>query len=152
MAAGQWTIYNDFLLNEGKKLIDLANDVFKCALFTAASIAINKAVVGANYTAFAADAHEVGSGTGYTTGGAAVTPSWVGGGAVSISTFSASNPVWTASGAGFTARAAVIYSSTSAGKLAVAYALLDATPADVVVTAGNSLTVQVNQIFTKVGT
>ncbi len=152
MSAGEWQLYNSFLFNEGKKLIDLSADVFKVCLVTSASSAINKAVVDASYTAFAADAHEVGGGTGYTTGGAAVTPTWTGGGAVSVSTFSASNPSWQASGAGFTARAAVLYSDTSAGKLAVAYSLLDATPADVAVSAGNSLVVQVNTVFVKTAT
>jgi hypothetical protein len=147
MPAGPWVLYNDFLFNEGRKAIDLVNDTFKIALFTSASSAINRAVSGAGYTAFAADGHEVAPGTGYSTGGAAVVSSWVGGGSSATSTFDTSNPSWTASGAGFTARAAVLYSDSSAGKLAVSYCLLDATPADVTVPSGTTLQIQVNDIF-----
>jgi hypothetical protein len=146
-APGPWILYSDFLFNEGKKLIDLSSDTFKIALFTSASSAINTAVVGAGYTAFAANGHEVSNANGYTTGGVAVTATWVGGGATATSTFNTTDPSWTASGAGITARAAVVYSDTATGKLAIAYCLLDSTPADVVVAAGNTLTISVANIF-----
>jgi hypothetical protein len=48
------------------------------------------------------------------------------------------NPVWTASGGSIVARFAVLYKVSSDDVMA--YCLLDATPADVTVTTGNTLT------------
>lgn len=147
-APSQFFIYADWLVTLGQKKVDLANDTFKCALFASTSSAINAAVVGATYTAFAANGHEVANGNGYTTGGAAcATPTWVGGGATPTGTFDTANPSWTASGAGFSARAAVIYDDTATGKPAVAYCLLDSTPADVNVAAGNTLEIDIANVF-----
>jgi hypothetical protein len=136
-APGPWTIYNTFKTQIGDAGINFGSDTFKIALFTSASIAINAAVSPATYSAFASDGHEVSStSTGYTTGGASVTVTWTG---TSTLTLGASNPSWTAGTAGITARAAVLYDVTSGQ--AIAYMLLDATPADVTVASGNTLTI-----------
>lgn len=144
MAAGPWVIYNDFIAQSYKKVFDLdATDTVKVALVLSTSNAINKALVGATYGALT---NEVANGNGYTTGGAtAASPVIAGGGATATITFDTSNVSWTGSGAGFTARAAVIYDSTT-GDL-IAYCLLDSTPADVTVASGVTLTITIANVF-----
>jgi hypothetical protein len=138
-APGPWTLYNTFKTALGNGGINFGSDTIMMALFTSASIAINTAVSPATYTAFAADGHEVSStSTGYTTGGVAVAVTWTG---ASTLTLGAANASWTASTAGITARAAVLYDNTNGSKQAIAYMLLDATPADVTVASGNTLTI-----------
>lgn len=133
MAAGNWTFTNasrTYLLDG---TFDLNSDTFKIALFQSTSN------IGSGSTTYAGLTNEVANGNGYTTGGAAVSGSLSG---TTTVTFDTSDPaVWTASGAGFTARFAVLYEV--AGNV-VAYCLLDNTPADVTVTAGNTLTVTIN--------
>jgi hypothetical protein len=145
MPAGPWTLYNEFLFNEGNKQIDLTNDIFKVALFAAGSTVANKAVVGAGYTALAAAGGEVANGNGYTTGGYQVVVTWTGGAAQPIANFSTTNPEWPASGSGFSAGLALLYDDTAPGKLAVAYCQLDTT--DVVVAPGKKLKIQITKIF-----
>lgn len=144
MSAGNWIIYNDFIAKSYKKLIDLSGgDTIKVALVLSTSNAINKALVGATYGAVT---NEVANGNGYTTGGTAATsPAVAGGGATATITFDTANVSWTASGAGFLARAAVIYDSTS-GDL-IAYCLLDSTPTDVTVAAGITISITIANIF-----
>lgn len=143
-APGPWVIYNDFIAQTYKKVMNLnASDTIKVALVTSASNAINQALVGATYGALT---HEVANGNGYTTGGAtASTPTITGGGATSPIVFDTANVSWTGSGAGFVARAAVIYDSTT-GDL-IAYALLDSTPADVTFAAGFTATLNIAGVF-----
>ncbi len=96
---------------------------------------------------FAAVTNELGTAGGYTAGGFSVGVGILtGGGVLATVTFDTANATWTGSGGGFSARAAVLYSLTS-GYL-VAYSLLDSTPADVTVAAGNTLVVQVTNVFT----
>jgi hypothetical protein len=144
MAAGNWVIYNDFIAQSYKKVMNLnAADTIKVALVLSTSNAINKALVGAIYSSVT---NEVANGNGYTTAGAtASTPVIAGGGATATITFDTANVSWTGSGAGFTARAAVIYDSTT-GDL-IAYCLLDSTPADVTVAAGVTLTLTIANVF-----
>ncbi len=139
-----WQLYNDFKATAFKKVMDLdATDTIKVALVTSSSNAINVALVTATYSTLN---NEVANGNGYTTAGAtAASPVISGGGATSTITFDTDNVSWTGSGAGFTARAAVIYDSTT-GDL-IAYCLLDSTPADVTVAAGVSLTITINNVF-----
>lgn len=137
-APGPWTLYNTFKTALGNGGINFGSDTCKIALFTSASIAINSAVSPATYTAFATDGHEVGNGNGYTTAGVSVAVTWTGG---STLTLGAANASWNATGSGFTARAAVLYDDTNGSKQAIAYCLLDSTPADVTVAAGNTLTI-----------
>lgn len=92
--------------------------------------------IGATSTTWASVSNEVAGANGYTTGGAAVTLTLSGTTSVQVSF--ASNPTWTASGGSITARWAVLY---EVGGNVLCYSLLDNTPADVTVTAGNTLSV-----------
>ena len=152
MASGPNVVYNDAKLAAWKKLVDLSSDSLAIALFTSASIAINDQVTPATYTALAADGHEVASGNGYTTGGVAVpSVTLAGGGSVGTIALGVGNVAWSVTGAGFTARVAVLYDTTSPTKVAIAYMLLDATPADVTALAGQSLTVSMGNVFNETG-
>ena len=136
MAAGNWTLTNNTRTYLLDGTFDLNSDTFKIALFTSASN------IGATSTTYAGLTNEVASGNGYTTGGNSVTGSLSG---TTTVTFDTTDPaVWTASGAGFTARYAVLYEVS--GNV-LAYFLLDSTPADVTVTAGNTLTITVSNVF-----
>ncbi|AIT13059.1 hypothetical protein PBI_BIPOLAR_21 [Mycobacterium phage Bipolar] len=130
MAAGTWT-----LPAAARKMLldgtfDLDSDTFKVALVTSSSN------IGASSTTWAGVTGEVSNGNGYTTGGVSVTLTLTGTTSVAVSF--ATNPVWTASGSGITARWAVLYEVS--GNV-LAYVLLDATPADVSVASGNTLTI-----------
>jgi len=143
-AAGPWVLYNDFKLNAFKKLMDLSADTMKVALVTSASNAISATLTPATYATIN---NELPTANGYTLAGvAAASPTLTGGGATATITFDTADVSWTGSGAGFTARAAVLYDSTS-GHL-IAYCLLDSAPADVTVAAGNTLTLQITNVFT----
>jgi hypothetical protein len=136
MAAGSWTLTNNTRTYLLDGTFDLDSDTFKIALFTSASN------IGAASTTYAGLTNEVGSGNGYTTGGNTVTGSLSG---TTTVTFDTSDPaVWTASGAGFTARFGVLYEVS--GNV-LAYFLLDSTPADVTITSGNTLTITVSNVF-----
>ena len=131
-APGAWT-----LVNGARE--DILNGTFtvgsgyKVALVTSASN------IGPSSSAFSGVTGEVASGNGYTTGGVSVTLSQTG--TTSVAVFFASNPSWTASGSGITARYAVLYKT---GSDVLCYSLLDSAPADVVVAAGNTLTISSN--------
>ncbi|AER47890.1 hypothetical protein PBI_LUCKY2013_39 [Mycobacterium phage Lucky2013] len=130
MAAGTWT-----LPAAARKMLldgtfDLDSDTFKVALVTSSSN------IGSSSTTWSGVTGEVANGNGYTTGGVSVTLTLTGTTSVAVSF--ATNPVWTASGSGITARTAVLY-ETSGNVLA--YVLLDSTPADVSVSSGNTLTI-----------
>ena len=120
------------------------------ALFTSTSSAISATVTPATYTAFATDGHEVGTtNTGYSTGGAAAaSPTLTGGGATATITFDVADVSWTAGSATLVARAAVLYDDTATAKNAIAYMLLDSAPADVTVASGNTLTINIANVFT----
>lgn len=130
MAAGTWTLTNTGRTNLLNGTFDLDSDTFKVALVTSSSN------IGAGSTTWAGVTNEVANANGYTTGGNAV--SLVLSGTTSVTVVFASNPVWTASGSGITARWAVLY---EVGGNVLAYVLLDSTPADVTATAGNTLTI-----------
>lgn len=133
MAAGTMNLYQQVSELIAKSTVDLDGDTLKVALMTS-SYTPN----AASNTSFSGLTGEVANGNGYTTGGitlANVTVTRSG----ATTTLDADPVVWTASGAGITARYAVIYSSTADRVLA--YFLLDDTPADVVITDGNTLTI-----------
>lgn len=133
MAAGNWTFTNGTRTSLVDGTFDLNSDTFKIALFQSTSN------IGASSTTYAGLTNEVANGNGYTTGGNSVTGSLSG---TTTVTFDTTDPaVWTASGAGFSARYAVLY---EVGGNVLAYCLLDSTPADVTVTAGNTLTITIN--------
>ncbi len=146
MAAGPWVIYNDFIASSYKKVMNLsATDTIKVALVTSSSNAIDKALVTAQYATIT---NELSTANGYTAGGAtAASGSITGGGATATITFDTADVTWTGSSAGFTARAAVMYDFSSSNKDLIAYCLLDATPANVTVAAGVTLTIQIANVF-----
>jgi hypothetical protein len=130
MAAGPW-----LFTNEGRsRLIDgtflVAADTFKCALLLSTSN------IGAASTTYAGLTNEHANANGYTTGGIAVDLTVAGTTTVTVDI--ATDPVWTASGGSIVARFAAIY---EVGGNVLCYCLLDATPADVTATTGNTLTV-----------
>lgn len=132
MAAGTWTFTNAGRTDLLNGTFDLDTDTFKMALFLSTSN------IGAASTTYAGLTNEHANANGYTTGGAAITLSLSGTTTVTVDSTDAS---WTASGGSITARFAVIYEV--AGRV-LCYCLLDSTPADVTVTDGNTLTVQIN--------
>lgn len=136
MAAGAWTPTNSTRTNVSNGVF-LDADSYKIALCT------NASNIGASSTTYAALTGEVANGNGYTTGGNAVTLSRTGTTSVVLSLTAPT--AWTASGAGITARYGVLY---EVGGNIVAYFLLDSTPADVTVTAGNTLTINASTLVT----
>lgn len=152
MAADAWKMYHQAKEWIGDGTIDLDGHEFKMALFTAAS----------NCTTLTHDEYgdldnEVANGDGYTTAGEACTGTitaanqWLRN--VDSVKFDCDDVVWTAAGAGITCRYAVIYDDTHATKALLCYSLLDNAPANVVATAGNTLTVTIHGdgVFTLTG-
>jgi len=132
MPAGAWTF-----TNTGRTSLStgtfLDADSYKIALFLSTSN------IGAASTTYAGLTNEHANANGYTTGGNSVTLSRSG---TTTVTFDATDPaVWTASGGSIVARFAVLYEVS--GNV-LCYCLLDDTPADVTVTAGNTLTLTIN--------
>lgn len=130
MAAGAWTFTNSTRDKILRSQFDFDTDTFKVALFLSTS---NLAVTS---TTFAGVTNEHAAANGYAAGGVAVTFAFAGTTSETVSFVS--NPVWTASGGSIVARFAAIYEV--AGDV-VCFCLLDATPADVTVTTGNTLTI-----------
>ena len=139
MTAGAWTFTNTGRTNLLNGTFDIDTDSYKMALLLSTSN------IGAASTTYAGLTNEVANAVGYTTGGIAV--AFTLSGTTTVSAVMTTAPVWTASGGSITARFAAIYEV--AGNV-LAYALLDATPADVTATDGNTLTVGANgaTIFT----
>jgi len=131
-AAGAWTFPNSARTDLLNGTFDLDTDSFKAALFLSTSN------IGAASTTYAAVTNEHANANGYTTGGIAVTLTLAG---TTTVTIDSNDPVWTASGGSIVARFAVIY---EVGGRVLCYCLLDSTPADVTVTTGNTLTLQMN--------
>lgn len=143
MAAGPWVIYNEFKATLGLKALNLNVDSMKVALFTSTSNAGNAALTPAQYATLT---NQVAAANGYATGGVACAPTYSQ--AAGTATFDTADASWTASGGSIVARFAVVYDDTAANKDLIAYCLLDNTPADVTVTTGNTLTIQIANIFT----
>ena len=141
MAAGNWTPTNSTRTNILNGTFDWDSDTWKVALVTSTSN------IGASSTTWAGVTNEVANGNGYTTGGATVSITLSG--TTSVTASFATNPTWTASGGSITARFAVLY---EVGGNVAFYCLLDNTPANVVATDGNTLTIDSdgtpNPIFT----
>jgi hypothetical protein len=141
MAAGTWTFTNSGRTKMINGQFDLDSDTWKVALFQSTSN------LSASSTTYAGATNEVANGSGYTTGGQTVTLTLSG--TTSVSVAFTANPAWTASGGNITARFAALYES---GGDVLCYCLLDDTPADVVATNGNTLTIDSdgtpNPIFT----
>jgi hypothetical protein len=133
MAAGTWTFPNGARTKLLDGTFDIDSDTWKCALFQSTS---NLAV---GSTTYAGVTNEVAAANGYATGGIAVTLTLSGTTTVTVDI--QTDPVWTASGGSITGRFAAIY---EVGGNVLCFALLDATPADVTATDGNTLTVAAN--------
>jgi hypothetical protein len=147
MAAGPWVIHDKAKLYEGDGVIDYGADTFKMALYLSTSN-----VAATSVDPIASATNEVATAFGYTAGGVTVAATYTE--SAGTVTFDTADAVWNASGGDITARFAVIYDDTVAAPVAkpiIAHCLLDSTPADVTVTDGNPLTVQINAlgVFTK---
>ncbi len=140
MAATAWRAYRDFKTALGLKKINLSTDSIKIALFLSTSNAGDVDLVTAEYATLT---NEHAAANGYATGGKAVTASWNElNGTV---TFDVTDPsVWTASGGSIQFRYLVMYSDTATNKDLIAYCIGDSTPADVIVTQGNTLTITIH--------
>lgn len=130
MAAGPWTLVDSARTNLLNGTFDIDSDDWKIALLTSSSN------ISTSATTFAGVTGEVSSGNGYTSGGESVQLTLTG--TTSVKVAFDENPTWTATDSGITARYAVLYKD---GGNVLCYCLLDSTPADVVVTAGNTLTI-----------
>lgn len=130
MTAGTWTFTNASRTKLLNGTFDIDSDTWRVALVTSSSN------IGSSTTAWSGVSNEVAQANGYTTGGVAVTLALSG--TTSVTASFSSNPTWTASGGSITARWAVLY---ELGGDVLCYVLLDNTPADVVTTNGNSLTI-----------
>ena len=131
MAAGAWTATNTTRTKLLNGTTDWDTDVLKIALFLSTSN------IGAASTTYAGLTGEHAAANGYATGGITVSPGTLAG-TTTVTADITTDPVWTASGGSIVARFAVLYES--AGDV-VFYCLLDAVPADVTVTTGNTLTI-----------
>jgi hypothetical protein len=142
MSAGPWTFYekaSEYL--QQAQYGKLSTATVKFALFLSSSNAgtLTNSIFG-NLT------NEHSGANGYTAGGASVankSVSRTGG----VTKFSGDPVEWTASGGSMVARRVVAYvDATIDGQVKplIATALLDDTPADVTVTAGNKLTISPN--------
>ena len=143
MAAGAFTFYHQFAELVADGTLDLDTDGFKLALFTSSH------TPATSDTTFSSLTSQV-TGNGYTAGGTALASiTWAQ--TAGVATFDAADVVYTADSGSIVARYAVLYDTTLAGAGdLIGYFLLDATPADVTATDGNTLTVQwhANGIFT----
>ena len=153
MAAGKWKLYDQTKFQIGSGTFNFnAASTWKMALFVSTSNANTLTLATAT---FATLTGEVAAGNGYTAGGVALTgQSYTN--AAGVETFTIGNGVFTATGGSITARFAVIYAATTLNAIVspiVCVSLLDVTPADVTVTAGNTLTIQINAsgVFTVSG-
>jgi hypothetical protein len=144
MAAGKWKLYDTAkeYLADGTFDLDAASS-WKMALFLSTS---NADTLGGTNDAYGDLTNEVANGSGYTTGGVALTnPTWVN--SAGTITFDVDDAVWTASGGTITGRFAVIYWDATANSIVkplLCVCLLDTAPADVSATTGNTLTVAIN--------
>lgn len=137
MAADKWLIYHGFKEYAGDGSIDMDGDTFKVTLHTSAS----------NAADLTTDLH--GSITNEVTGNGyaeqtLTSVTWTR--VTATVTYDSANSAYTASGGSIVARFAVIYDDTptSPADPNVCYSLLDNTPADVTVTDGNTLTLEMN--------
>jgi hypothetical protein len=133
MAAGAWTFTDGGRTKLIDGTFDIDSDTWKMALFLSTSN------IGSSSTTYAGVTNEHAGNNGYTTGGIAITLTLSGTTTVTVDV--GTDPTWTASGGSIVARFAVIY---EVGGNVLCYCLLDSTPANVTVTDGNTLTVQIN--------
>lgn len=132
MAAGAWQFYDEGLEDILDGTTVLTVDTIKMQLHTS------------SYSPSTSDTsatNEVAAGNGYTTGGIACTITVTNAAGV-ITIDSTTNPQWTASGAGITAKYAVLKEDGATQPLA--YADLDTGGGSLTATDGNTFTVTIN--------
>ncbi len=131
MSAGSWVMVASARKNLLNGTFDLDTDTFKMALLASTAI-----ITATTDDAFATvSANEVGtSSTGYATASLTLTLA----GASTVTMDIGTDPMWTATTDGFTARYAVIYES---GGNMLCFAPLESNSTDVTITTGNTLTV-----------
>jgi hypothetical protein len=134
MAADAWVIHDRSKEYMGDNTIDMDGDTFEMRLYTSASN-IATTSVGDATTATS----EV-SGNGYAADVLATT--WTSSGGTT--TWDSDDGAYTASGGSITARFAAVIDTTTTPDEVVCHSLLDDAPADVTVTDGNTLTIQIN--------
>jgi hypothetical protein len=150
-AASAWRVYREFKTALGEKKVTLnATDVIKCALFLSTSNCGDVALATAHYATLT-NQHGNQSAPGYETGGKTVAATWAE--SAGTVTFDVADVAWTATGGSIVARFAVLYDDSASDKDLIAYCLLDATPADITCTAGNTWTISMNVagVFTLAG-
>lgn len=138
MAAGSFVVFSEHVRDVAERVVNLASDTFKCALISSAWTPAQS--TDASYTTIST--YEIANGNGYTTGGATLTGVTVSDQSTGTK-FDCNDITFTASGGSIVARYALIYDDTTAGKRVVAYCLLDTTPANVTLTAGNTMTITI---------
>lgn len=140
MAAGAWTFTNQTRTSILNGDFDFDTNTFFMALYLSTSN------IGAASTTIAGVTNEHAANNGYSAGGISMGTLTLTG-TTTVTVDDPADYVWTASGGSIVARYAVIYKS---GGNVVCYCLLDATPADVTTTTGNTLTIALNAsgIFT----
>lgn len=136
-APGSWTFTNTTRTDLLNGADPLGSGSFKCALFASTSN------ISSSSTTYAGLTNELSTANGYTAAGIAV--AFTLSGTSSVTASFTTNPVWTASGGSIVARFAVVYKVSGD---VIGFALLDATPADVTVTSGNTLTIQASPFLT----
>lgn len=135
MAANN-TLPDNFILALHQGVHDFSNDTFNVTLHTSAYTFDE-----ATDAVFADATNELPTANGYTAGGVALANTSLTLNAGTVA-FDADDPVFNASGGNLVARWAVVRNASAAGGPLVCVILLDDTPADVTVTDGNSLTLQ----------
>lgn len=143
-AAGKFKAYELTKFRIGNLTIDLSSTAnVNLALFLSTSNANTLSVGTAVYGDLT---NEHANANGYTTGGVNVTgETWAN--AAGVETFTSNPAVWTAAGGSIVARFGVLYKNATVNgivKPLLGVFLLDATPADVTATTGNTLTVTMN--------
>jgi hypothetical protein len=140
VAADAWDVFDKFKEYTGDGTIDLDGDTFKIVLCSSTSNAATQTL-----QLYASLTEELSTANGYTNGGAALTSvTWTE--SAGTVTFDSADPSWTASGGSITARFAVVYDDTptSPADPLCFSCLMDNSPADVTVTDGNTLTIQIH--------
>jgi len=145
MAAGKWKMYEyaKEYLPDGTHDLDNTSLGYTMALFLSTS---NAETLSVGTGVYGDLTNEHANANGYTTGGISLGALTLAG-TTTVTVDDPADCVWTASGGSIVARFAVLYEN--AGDV-VCYCLLDATPADVTATSGNTLTLALNAsgIFT----
>lgn len=142
-APGSVTLFGAFGEHLARGTVDLDTDTIRAALVTS-SYSPN---VSTHDEWADASANEIANGNGYTTGGAALAGVSVSR-SLGVTTFDANDTAWTATpGAIGPFRYLVLYAAVTRNGVTnplIGYVLLDSAPADLTISASNTLTVQWN--------